>query len=104
LLSISLLALLIATFACSNDTNDSNENNSTKAQQRTSNWTEEDVTFHLDYCNKMMSQMQGFDIDANLYCKCFIDTVKYYYTTADVLDAYKQEVDFSKMCLKEQGF
>jgi len=93
----------MATFACSND-NSENDTNPTSTTKRTSSWTEQDVAFHVDYCNKMMNQMQGFNIDANLYCKCFIDTVKYYYTSADVLDAYKQEVDFSKMCLKEQGF
>jgi len=63
-------------------------------------WTESEMTFHEGYCGQMMASV-GETIDSEVFCKCFLEKIQYYYEPIYFKDAYEDQKRWNQYCYAE---
>lgn len=60
-------------------------------------WSESEMTFHESYCGQMMASVAD-QIDSEVFCKCFLEKIQYYYEPIYFKDAYEDQKRWNQYC------
>jgi len=63
-------------------------------------WTEQNMTFHLDYCAQMLTTIAN-EYDPTVFCPCFLDKIQYYYEPVYFKEAYADQKKWNEACMLE---
>jgi len=64
-------------------------------------WEEKTMEFHLGYCAQMVGSLEN--IDAAIFCECFLAKIQYYYEPIYFKEAYQDQTVWNQYCLKKAG-
>lgn len=61
-------------------------------------WTEQNMSFHLDYCAQMLAGIAN-EYDPTIFCPCFLDKIQYYYKPVYFKEAYEDQQKWNEECM-----
>lgn len=61
-------------------------------------WTKQEMDFQISYCGQMMQNQK--DINGDVFCKCFLDKIQYFYEPIYASEAYTDQVKWNSQCIE----
>lgn len=56
------------------------------------------MDFQISYCGQMMQNQK--DINGDVFCKCFLDKIQYFYEPIYASEAYTDQVKWNSQCIE----